>query len=116
MEGVPFVLSLGFAVLLGASMWRIFEKAGLPGWTSLVPFYNTYLQLKIAGRPGWWMLLLLIPIVNLGILLAICLSMARRFGKSSSFGIGLAVLSIVYFPLLAFGDAEYEGDDWRMAA
>jgi hypothetical protein len=65
--GGLFLLLIYAVVIVGtiAGAWKIFEKAGQPGWAAIVPFYNTYILLKIAGRPGWWLLLYLIPLVNL---------------------------------------------------
>jgi hypothetical protein len=104
---VTVVLWLAVTVLMVASTWRIFTKAHLPGWGSLIPIYNLYLWFKLAGKSGWWLLLLLIPFVNL-IALFICLiSAARAFGRSGWFGVGMIFLSVIFFPILAFGDATY---------
>ena len=89
--------------------WKVFEKAGQPGWAAIIPFYNIYVMLQIVGKPGWWLILMLIPCVNIIIALLIYLEMARVFGKSTGFGIGLFLLGIVFLPILAFGDAEYQG-------
>ena len=89
---------------------RSFEKAGEPGWGAIVPFYNIYLMCKIAGRPGWWLILWLIPCVNFIIAIMVCLDIARNFGKGTLFGIGLAILGFIFFPILGFGDARYLGN------
>ena len=73
-----------------------------------MPIYNIYLMIKLAGRPGWWLLLAFIPIVNL-ILLVLPFDIAKNFGKSVGFGVGLLLLGIVFYPILAFGDAKYVG-------
>jgi hypothetical protein len=87
--------------------WRIFEKAGQPGWGVIVPLYNAYLWCKIAGRPEWWMILLFIPLVNIAIALILALDIAKRFSKSDGFGIGLWLLSFVFIPILGYGTAQY---------
>jgi hypothetical protein len=89
--------------------WKVFEKAGQPGWAAIIPIYNIYIMLQIVGKPGWWLILMLIPCVNIIIALLIYLDMARVFGKSTGFGIGLFLLGFIFLPILAFGDAEYQG-------
>ena len=106
---VSLVISLAFIVLMIASLWTVFTKAGKPGWASIIPIYNLIVLLEIVGKPLWWILLLLIPLVNLILLLLIYMELARRFGKSELFGIGLWLLGPIFFPILAFGDARYRG-------
>jgi len=96
-------------VLMLVSMWKVFVKAGKPGWACLIPVYNTLVMLEIVGKPWWYLLLMLIPIVNIVIWIMISLDMARVFGKGSGFGIGLAFLPMIFYPILAFGDAKYQG-------
>lgn len=96
-------------VLMIASMWKIFSKAGQPGWASIIPIYNLYIWCKMVGRPGWWVLLMLIPFVNFIIAIILCIDLAKSFGKGVGFGIGLAFLGIIFLPILAFGSAQYQG-------
>jgi Family of unknown function (DUF5684) len=95
-------------VLVIVSMWRIFDKAGQPGWAAIIPIYNLYVLLKVAGRPGWWLLLCLIPVVNLLVMLVVDIDVARRFGKTAAFGVGMWLLFFIFYPILAFGDARYQ--------
>lgn len=88
--------------------WRIFEKANQPGWASLIPIYNMVVILRIVGRPAWWIILAFIPVVNLAWLL-IPFDLAKSFGKGTGFGLGLLVLGVIFGPVLAFGDATYQG-------
>lgn len=90
-----------------ASQWKIFSKAGQPGWACLVPIYNIFVLLKIVGKPGWWFVLLLIPIVNFIILILMQVELAKAFGKDGGFAAGLILLPFVFLPMLAFGDAQY---------
>ena len=101
------IIWLAVVVLMLASMWVVFTKAGKPGWASLIPFYNAYVMLQIAGKPGWWLILLLIPIVNLIIAIIAYIALAANFGKGTGFAIGMIFLPFVFFPMLAFGDAKY---------
>ena len=102
------IVGLVIAVLMVVSMWKVFVRAGEPGWAAIVPIYNTITLLKVAGKPIWWIALLIIPVVNLITLIMVAVSLAQRFGKGTGFGVGLALLPFVFFPLLAFGDAQYQ--------
>ena len=111
-DGIGFIgiiFYLGFIILFIASFWKVFEKAGQPGWAAIVPIYNIYVMLQIGGKPGWWLLLMLIPFVNLVVGIILYIDIAKRFGKSDGFGIGLMFLGFIFWPMLAFGDAVYQG-------
>lgn len=107
--GIAMVIWLAVAIFLLISAWKVFAKAGQPGWGCLIPFYNVYLLLKIAGKPGWWLILLFVPLINLIVHIIAMIGVARNFGKGGGFGVGLAFLPIVFFPILAFGSAQYVG-------
>lgn len=92
-----------------AAGWRIFTKAGRPGWAIIIPIYNAYVLLKIVGRSGWWLILFLIPIVNIVAYLIVSVDLAKSFGKGAGFGIGLFLLSVIFTPILGFGSAPYLG-------
>ena len=103
------IFGLLVALLLIVAMWKVFTKAGQPGWASIIPIYNLYIWCKIVGRPWWWILLMLIPFVNFIICIILCIDLAKSFGKGVGFGIGLALLGIIFFPILGFGSAQYQG-------
>lgn len=106
----PIVLVIMLVVIAIeiAALWRVFEKAGEPGWAAIIPIYNTIVLLRIAGKPVWWILLLLIPFLNVVILLMVAIDLAKAFGKSPVFGvIMLWLLNVIGYPLLGFGDARY---------
>lgn len=107
------VIYLGLIIFVIAGMWKMFVKAGQPGWGAIVPIYNTYLMCKIGGRPGWWLILLLIPIVNLVVMIILMLDIAKAFGKGAGFAIGLILLGFIFIPILGFGGAEYQGPPAR---
>ena len=90
-------------------LWRIFEKAGKPGWTALIPIYNVLVELEIIGRPWWWLLLMLVPVADIVISVMICLDLAKVFGKESGFAIGLILLPFIFIPILGLGEAKYLG-------
>jgi len=113
-EGKPpsplsMIVGLLIALLLIVAMWKVFTKAGQPGWASIIPIYNLYIWCKIVGRPGWWIILLLIPFVNIIVGIILCIDMAKSFGKGVGFGIGLALLGVIFWPILGFGSAQYQG-------
>jgi len=100
---------LAIIVLVVVGFWKVFTKAGQPGWAAIVPIFNIYILLKIAGRPWWWIILLFIPVVGLVIAIIVALDVAKSFGKSALFGVGLALLSPIFYCILGFGDAQYQG-------
>jgi chromate transport protein ChrA len=100
--------SIAFMVLMLAAVWKIFTKAGEKGWKCLVPIYGSVVFLRIVGRPGWWFLLQCIPVVGLFISLALCIDLARVFGKGGGYAAGLAFLTPVFLLMLAFGEAQYQ--------
>jgi Family of unknown function (DUF5684) len=104
------IVMLALMVLFCVGFWKVFTKAGQPGWAALIPFYNAYILTKIAGRPGWWVLMLMIPFVNIafGILLAI--DIAKAFGQGAAFGVVLLfLLSGIGYLVLGFGEYRYVG-------
>lgn len=107
--GILFiVVQLAIAVFMIVSMWKVFTKAGRPGWAILIPFYNIYIMLKIADKPGWWIILLFIPIVNIIIGIITLVGFAAKFDKGAGFIAGLIFLPFIFYPILAFGKARYQ--------
>ena len=100
---------LVFVVLMVAALWKVFSKAGHPGWAAIIPIVNTYFLIKVAGRPGWWLILMFIPLVNFIIWIILCIDVAKNFGKGTGFGIGLLLLPFIFFLILGFGSAQYQG-------
>ncbi len=95
-------------VLMIIAGWKVFTKAGKPGWAIIIPFYNIVVWCQIAGKPGWWLILYLIPIVNIIIAIIVAVNVAKAFGKSGAFGFFLLfILYIIGMFILAFGKAEY---------
>ncbi len=103
----PLTCGVAIGVIVTVGLWKVYEKAGRPGWAAIVPFYNAYILVKIAGRPGWWLVLMFVPLVNMVIAIIVALDVAKAFGKGTGFGIGLALLSFIFYPILGFGDATY---------
>lgn len=104
-----WILIIAFAILMIASMWKVFEKAGQPGWAAIIPIYNIYIMTKIGGKPGWWVLLFLIPFVNYVFLIWLYNMISKSFGKDEGFTAGLVILGFIFWPILGFGSAKYLG-------
>lgn len=100
-------LGLTVSVFLLIALWKVYRKAGLPGWGVLVPIYNVILLLRIGGKPGWWFLLLLLAPINVIFHILMLLGIARNFGKGGGFAVGLLLLPVIFFPILAFGNARW---------
>lgn len=109
-----FFLTVVFAIVVStiAGAWKTFTKAGEPGWGYLIPIYNLYLMTKIASRPGWWTILMLVPLINIVFQAIVHIGIAENFGKSWAFGLGLLFLPFIFYPILGFGDAGYKGG-WK---
>ena len=107
MMGIFAVVWLALVVLMIAAMWKVFVKAGEPGWAAIIPIYNLYILIKIAGKPGWWILLFFVPFVNFIVAIIVMIAVAHHFNKGTGFGLGLTLLGFIFFPILAWGDATY---------
>src|SRR5262249_55061821 len=106
---IILLLVYGAVIILTiAGLWGMFVKAGEPGWAAIIPIYNTIVLLKIAGRPLWWFLLLLIPCVGFIFAIIIWIDVAKNFGKGGGFAVGLIFLPFIFAPILGFGDARYQ--------
>lgn len=102
------IVYLAIIVLMVASQWKVFSKAGQPGWACLVPIYNIYVMTQIANKPGWWTaIILLVPIVNIVFAIMLIHGISTSFGKDAGFTVGLLFLGIIFWPILAFGDAQH---------
>ncbi|MGV6860850.1 MAG: DUF5684 domain-containing protein [Putridiphycobacter sp.] len=111
MEIVILIVYVAILVVVIAGVWKTFEKAGQPGWAAIVPIYNIYVMTQIAKKPGWWLVLFLVPIVSIIIAIILMIEIAKQFGKDTGFGLGLAFLGFIFFPILGFGDAKYIGGE-----
>ena len=105
------IIYLAVIVLMVASQWKVYQKAGQPGWACLVPFYNIIVLLQIIEKPIWWLLMMFIPFVNIYFCIITYIELAKKFQKGVGFALGLLFLSPIFFPILAFGDATYEQEN-----
>ena len=106
--GMMMVLAyMGLVLALVVAQWKVFSKAGKPGWAAFVPIYNIVVILEIVGRPISWIFLFFICSPVVGVILAI--DLAKSFGKDNSFAAGLILLSPIFLLILGFGSAQYQG-------
>jgi len=109
MRGFAIILYLLVVVfLIIIPTWKIFVKAGKPGWAAIIPIYSTLVLLQVIGRPWWWILMLIIPIVNIVFAIMIYDGLSHAFGKGIGTTIGLIFLSFIFLPILGYGPAKYE--------
>lgn len=104
---VMFVIWFAVVALMIVSLWKIFKKAGQPGWASIVPIYNIVVWLQIVQKPIWWIVLLFIPIVNIVVMIMMYHALSKAFGKGVGYTLGMLFLGIIFFPMLAFGSSTY---------
>ena len=107
--GVVILVYLAFIALLAVAGWKVYAKAGQPGWAALIPIYNIVVYLKIVGRPLWWIILCVIPFVNFVVAIILVNDLSKKFGKGLGFTLGLLFLSPIFYPVLGFGDSKYQG-------
>jgi hypothetical protein len=114
--GFGMLILAGYAVVL-IGMWKVFTKAGQPGWAVLIPFYNIIVLLRVAGLPWYWVFAVFLPIIPiLGVLAYMVLAVmclhriSTRFGQGVGFTIGLTLLSPIFFLILGFGSSKYVGE------
>ncbi|MFC2080184.1 DUF5684 domain-containing protein [Bacteroidota bacterium] len=104
------VIYIALVVLYLVSMWKVFTKAGKPGWAILIPIYDIIVLLEIVGKPWWWLLLIMfVPVANVIFAIWMLNLLSLSFGKTAGFTLGLLFLSPIFIPILGLGKAEYKG-------
>lgn len=106
---IGLIIYLAIVAAAIAGIWKLFEKAGQPGWAAIVPIYNLVVLLKISGKPLWWIILFFIPFVNFVAIILAMLGLAKNFGKGAGYAMGCVFLGFIFLPMLGFGDAKYVG-------
>lgn len=104
-----YIIVIILILIAVAGIWKMFVKANKPGWAAIVPFYNIIVMLEIIGRPLWWLVLCLIPVVNFVASIILSLDVAKAYGRGVGTGIGLIFLPYIFYPILGFGKATYVG-------
>ena len=106
---IGIIVYIAVIVFEIAALWMVFVKAGEAGWKAIIPIWNTLIILKIIGRHWWWIILFIIPIVNIIVWIIVAYELAKSFGKGGGFTVGLVLLSFIFIPILGFGSAQYVG-------
>ena len=106
--GIELLAVLALTIVIFAGFWKTFEKAGEPGWAGLIPIYNLYVLVRISGNAWWWFILFFIPVINFIATLKISINIAGKFDRGVLFGLGLTFLSFIFYPILGFGDYQYQ--------
>ncbi len=106
---VFYILYAAILVVCIVGMWKMFTKAGKPGWASLIPFYNTYCLFEMGFGNGWMFLLTLIPCVGYIFQIILCFKLAKAFDRGIGTGFGLLFLAPIFYMILGFGDADFVG-------
>ena len=118
---VMWIICIAVVVVAIIGMWKVFTKAGKEGWKSLIPIYNVYTLCEIVGVSPWWILIsigcgiipilgwIVAPVVTIYFTILLAVSTANAFGKSTGFAVGLALVPAVFFCILGFGSAKFEG-------
>jgi hypothetical protein len=109
--GIGAIIGLAIGVVLIVAIWKVFQKAGKPGWAALIPIYNYVVMFRITGRSPWWLLGMFVPFLNIFVGIRLVFDLAKVFGRGIGFGFGLLFLFPIFVLILAFGDAEYVGRD-----
>lgn len=104
-----WIVFAAFMIFFITASWKVFTKAGQPGWAAIIPIYNIYIMTKIGGKPGYWTVLCLIPLLNLIFVIWLYNMISKSFGKDEGFTVGLILLGFIFWPILGFGNAKYLG-------
>jgi hypothetical protein len=109
MDNMYSIIYVAIVIIVIVAYWKIFEKAGQPGWAAIIPIYNIIVLLQIVGKPIWWFILMLIPVINIIFAIWVINLLSKSFGKDVGFTIGILLLPFIFIPILGFGDAKYQG-------
>ncbi len=106
-----YLIALAVSILFLAGRWKVFKKAGKPGWATLIPFYGDYCYMDICFGTGWLFLLKFVPCVGFIIQIMSCFKLSKAFRQGTGFGFGLLFLSSIFMLILGFGNYQYYGVD-----
>ncbi len=103
-----FVVYFAFIILMIASMWKLFDKAGQKGWCAIIPILNIIVLLKVVHKELWWIILFIIPCVSIVAWVIVAFDVAKAYGKGAGYGLGVIILPFIFLPILGFGSAQYQ--------
>ncbi|MGV7105243.1 DUF5684 domain-containing protein [Flavobacterium sp. U410] len=102
-----FIFYLAVIIFFIGAYWKIFVKAGKPGWACIIPIYSAIVLLEIIKKPTWWLFMFFIPFVNIYYAVVATNELSKAFGKDTGFTVGLILLPFIFYPILGYGSAEY---------
>src|ERR1700720_3069787 len=102
------IVFLAIAIFMIICMWKVNTKAGQPGWAVIIPIYREVVWLNIVNKPVWWIILMLIPFVNIIIIIMVLHRFSLSFGKGAGFTAGLVLVPLIFWPILAFDKSVYK--------
>ncbi|NOW98151.1 DUF5684 domain-containing protein [Mucilaginibacter sp. SG564] len=103
---IPLIIT---SIISIVGLWKIFEKAGKPGWASIIPIYSTIVLLEIIGKPIWWLFLIIFPCTSFIFAIWAINLLSKSFGQGVGFTIGIIFLHFIFLPILGFGNYQYLG-------
>jgi len=103
---IPLIIT---SIISVVGLWKIFEKAGKPGWASIIPIYSTIVLLEIIGKPIWWIFLIIFPCTSFIFAIWAINLLSKSFGQGVGFTIGIIFLHFIFLPILGFGNYQYLG-------
>ncbi len=111
---LSYLAGFGIGIIIVAAFyffcaWRLYSKGNQPAWGFLVPFLNLYLLIKMVGKPDWWILLFMVPFVNIIMGIMLIHNISKSFGHGTGFTLGLIFLGPIFYPILALGSSKYVG-------
>ena len=108
--GAYFFILFAVWIISIAGLWKMFVKAGKPGWAAIIPIYNTIVMLEITGKPMWWLVMILIvPIANIIFAIKLLHAFSKSFGQDVGTTLLFIFLPFIGFPMVGFGSAKYLG-------
>lgn len=105
------LIGAGISIIIFVALWKIFKKAGKKGWESIIPIYNLIVLLEISGLPTWYLVLYLIPLVNIYAMFKTYIELSKKFGKDTGFGVLMVFFPVICMPILAFSNCTYKSKD-----
>lgn len=103
------IIVIAIFIVMIVSMWKLFQKAGREGWEAIIPIYNSYVMTQLVNKPGYWVILMLIPYVGMIWSIWVINLFVKGFGKDAGYTVGILFLPFIFLPMLAFGDAKWQG-------
>ena len=109
LNGIQLLIAVIISIIFIIGQWKLYEKAGFPGWASIIPIYNQYVLIKMATGSGLGLLFCFIPCVGIFYLFYVYYKLALAFGQGTCFAICMIFFTPIFFLILGFGNYQYYG-------